>query len=431
MTISTSASTSAGTYPVTVTGTSGSVSHSVAVSLTVEAFSIASVPLSQSVNAGQTTGPYQLTLAIPSGSSFSGAVTLSCPIGLPPGAQCLFSPSTPQTPPASVAMTISTIVSTSVGTYPVTVMGTSGAFSNSVTVSLVVANNVGGNDFQLAVTQAFPANVAAGSPQTAKVSATPNYSGTVNVTCDDSALSGAQCSVTPANPVAISANVAATLTVMLNVPNSAAVGAYNINLTVADSSGQPSHTLQLPLNVIPDFSVGSATPSQTVTAGQTTGPYALSVQPVGSSFTGAVTLACTAGLPAQAQCIFNPSTAVTPGNSAVDVVMSISTKASKASSKAPVQHLPMPYALWLMLPGIVIGAGTSGTRSAKRKLALVIMVAALMLIMLSLVSCAGVSNSGGTTLPPNPVTYRVTVTGTSPGTPPDAGQSVVVTLVVD
>jgi len=113
------------------------------------------------------------------------------------------------------------------------------------------------------------------------------------------------------------------------------------------------------------------------------------------------------------------------------VVMSISTKASKASSKAPVQHLPMPYALWLMLPGIVIGAGRWGSRSAKRKLGLVIVVAAMILMMLSFVSCAGVSNNGVTTPPPNPVTYQVTVTGTSSGTPPEAGQSVVVTLVVD
>ncbi len=118
-------------------------------------------------------------------------------------------------------MTISSAASTSLGTYPVTVTGTAGAFSRSSTVSVIVANGVGSNDFQLALAQAFPTNGAAGSSQTAKVSVTPNYSGSVNVTCDDSAMSGAQCSVTPVNPVAISANVAATLTLMLNVPNSA------------------------------------------------------------------------------------------------------------------------------------------------------------------------------------------------------------------
>jgi hypothetical protein len=47
----------------------------------------------------------------PTGSSFPGAVTLSCPSGLPAGAQCLFSPATPIVPgstSAAVVMSIST-----------------------------------------------------------------------------------------------------------------------------------------------------------------------------------------------------------------------------------------------------------------------------------------------------------------------------------
>jgi hypothetical protein len=45
---------------------------------------------------------------------------------------------------------------------------------------------------------------------------------------------------------------------------------------------------------------------------------------LGASFNGPVTLACGAGLPAGAQCVFNPSMPVTPGNSVIDVVMNIS-----------------------------------------------------------------------------------------------------------
>jgi hypothetical protein len=60
-------------------------------------------------------------------------------------------------------------------------------------------------------------------------------------------------------------------------------------------------------------------------------------------------------------------------------------------------------------------------------------IGVLILLTLSLLSCGGVSN-GGTTPPPGgsqPITYHVTVTGTSPGTAPDAGQSVDVLLVVN
>jgi len=128
-------------------------------------------------------------------------------------------------------------------------------------------------------------------PQTAKVSVTPNYSGSINASCDASSMAGAQCTVTPANPLAISANSAVTLSMVLNVPNTAAPAAYTINLTVADATGGPSHTLQLPLTVIQDFSVSSATSSQSITAGETTGPYQLTVapNPQGYSFGGAVT----------------------------------------------------------------------------------------------------------------------------------------------
>jgi hypothetical protein len=56
---------------------------------------------------------------------------------------------------------------------------------------------------------------------------------------------------------------------------------------------------------------------------------------------------------------------------------------------------------------------------------------------LLLLSCGGVSSGGngnsgsGGSSPTSPTLYQVTVTGTSAGTPPDAGQSTVVSLVVN
>jgi len=327
-------------------------------------------------------------------------------------------------------MTISTSLTTSASTYPVTVAGTSGSLSHSTTVSLIVGSGAVSGDFQLAVTQAFPANVDAGLPQTAEVSITPNYSGSITATCDASAMSGAQCTLTPANPVAVTANVPVVLTVALNVPNNTSPAPYNINLTVADASGQPSHTVQLPLTVIQDFLVTSSTPSQSVTAGQTSGPYNLTVLPVGSSFSGAVTLACPAGLPAQAQCLFDPSTPVTPGTSAVNIVMSISTTTKKAEFRS--SHASIFYAMWLLVPGIVIAWGGVGARSARRLHGLG-SITLLVLLTLTLLSCGGVSTGGGTTPPTGnqPVIYNITVTGTSPGTPAEAGQSTQVLLVVN
>ncbi|MGC1449362.1 MAG: hypothetical protein WA830_04920 [Candidatus Sulfotelmatobacter sp.] len=182
-----------------------------------------------------------------------------------------------------------------------------------------------------------------------------------------------------------------------------------------------------------DFLVTSSTSSQNVTAGQTSGVSNLRVQPVGAAFVGAVTLACPAGMPSQAQCIFNPSTPVTPGTSAVDVVMNISTAAKKAGLQSRPSRSSILFALWLLLPGIVIGWHGAGARSAKRIRYRLSSIAVLPFLLLCLLSCGGVSSGGGSSPPGGgqPTTYHITVTGTSPGTMPDAGQSAQVILIVD
>ncbi len=407
------------TFPVNTRDTSGAPSHSSTIALTVaQNFLLNTSTTTQTVTAGQTTAAYNLTIQ-PAGSSFTSPVTLSCS-GLPTGTACAFNPSTPVTPgssSASVALTISTGTSTSAGTYSITVTATSGPLSHSTTVSLVVSSiTSSNNDFQLAVTQPFGANIDAGSRgQTATVSVTSNYIGSVNATCDASAMQGAQCIIPPPNPVAISPTKPAKLTVTLNLPNTATPAQYNINLAVVDASGEPSHTLQLPLTVIEDFTVSSSTPTQTATAGQTTGPYQLAVapNPQGSSFPGAVALSCPKGLPSGAQCIFNPSAPVGPGNSSVSVVMTISTTAATAALRRSSSFF---YAVWLLLPGIAIGwVALAGSGASRRRRFFGSVVSLFLLLLLP--SCGGVSSGGGGGggggTPPG--SYAITVTGTSSG----------------
>lgn len=151
---------------------------------------------------------------------------------------------------------------------------------------------------------------------------------------------------------------------------------------------------------------------------------------MGSSFNGAVSLACTAGLPAGAQCNFNPSAPVTPGNSAIDVVMNISTKANRAHSET-VKGVFSPPVMWLPMAAMVMGMSASVKRTATRTQQF-LGCTIFCLTMMAFVSCAGVSNGGGGGgQPPPPATYHITVTGTSSGTPSDAGQSATVTLVVN
>ncbi len=129
--------------------------------------------------------------------------------------------------------------------------------------------------------------------------------------------------------------------------------------------------------------------------------------------------------------MFNPPTAVTPGNSAVDLVMNISTAASNAGLPPLSTHASMFYALWLVLPGAVIALSSGGRRAGRRRLRILGSIATLLFSGI-LLSCGGVSTGGSGIAKGNqPVTYQITVTGTSAGTAVDAGQSVRVTLVVD
>jgi len=104
------------------------------------------------------------------------------------------------------------------------------------------------------------------------------------------------CTLTPANPLTIASGGTTNLTATINIPNDASAGQYNLKINTQDTAGAPSHSSTISLTVAQDFIVTSSTSSQTVSAGQTSGAYALRVLPVGSSFKGAVSLACTAPL---------------------------------------------------------------------------------------------------------------------------------------
>ncbi len=418
------AETAVGNYPVTLQATAEGAPATLTGSFTLNVTSnpdfILTPPAAfPEVNAGST-GTHA-PLAITSQDGFSGTVSLSCSTTI---GSCSVSPTSVSSFPTTATLTING-TSFAAGSYSVTVTGTSG----SVVHSIEVAFNVG--DYSISGTQTI--SLAPGRQGTAnlKLVASTFYSGKVNATCDATALSGSMCGLSPANPITVPIGGTTDLIATVNVPNNASAGTYNINIATHDITGAPSHSFTVSLTVADSFLVTSSTPSQTVTAGQISGPYNLRVQPVGASFNGAVTLSCSAGLPAQAQCGFSPSAPVTPGNSAVDVVMSISTTA-KAAGLRTLTHHSMFYALWLLMPGIVMSWSRVRARFAKCKTLGCGAVAMLVLLMLSLLSCGGVS-AGGTPPPigKQPITYQITVTGTSPGTPADVGQSTQVILIVN
>ena len=135
--ISTPSSVAPGSYPLTITGTSGSMVHTTQVTLVVSNpapaadFTLAVSPSSVSINRGQRAN-YTVTLT-PSGG-FTGGVSLSAS-GLPSRTSASFSPN-PAT--STSTMTVTTNKRSPTGTYTVTVTGTGSGVTHRATVTLIV-----------------------------------------------------------------------------------------------------------------------------------------------------------------------------------------------------------------------------------------------------------------------------------------------------
>ena len=422
------ASTAVGNYPVTIqastTGSSAAVTAQFMLNVTTNPdFILAEPSAFPEVNAGSTgtSGPISIT----SQDGFVGTVNLSCPTTFG-ASSCSISPTSVSSYPATASLTINGS-SFAAGNYTLPISGVSG----STTHTLPVNFNVG--DYSISGTQSLTVAPSAQGSASLTLTSKDFYTGNINATCDASALAGAMCVLSPLNPISLASDGTASLSAIVNVPNTAATGVYNINIGSQDTSGTPSHSFTVALTVAQDFSVTSSTASQTVNAGQTTGPYNLTIQPVGTSFNAAVTLACS-GLPALSQCAFAPSAPVTPGSSAATVVMTISTTAATSSLLLPGRSIF--YAMLLLVPGIALAWGPARRFSWKGNLRTWALIGALigtLALLMLLPSCSGVSSGGGGHGQPGTPsgTYTITVTGTSPGAPADPGQSTQVSLIVN
>ncbi len=134
--VTTSPTTPAGSYPLTVRGTTGSVTHSVTVTLVVAVagdFTLSASPASRTINRGSKT-TYTVTIAPVQG--FSGTVNLAV-TGLPKFATATFTPASVANSGTSV-LQVKTNKRVARGTYPLTITGSSGIAVHSANVTLVI-----------------------------------------------------------------------------------------------------------------------------------------------------------------------------------------------------------------------------------------------------------------------------------------------------
>jgi uncharacterized membrane protein len=234
-----------GTYTLTITGISGSLSHSVQVTFIIGAapspsFTLAASPSSVTVTPGSAAG-YSITVS-PSGG-FNSNVTLSTST-LPGGVSATFgsNPVSTSGGSASTSLSLATSTATTAGTYPITITGSGGGVTASTQVTLVVQSSGGSGDFTISVT---PSSLTVGRKSSVAyivtVGALNGFSGTVNLTL--TGLPGRTSYSFSTSTIAGSGTSTLTITTSGNPP----AGSYT--LTVTGTSGTLSHSASASLTI--------------------------------------------------------------------------------------------------------------------------------------------------------------------------------------
>jgi len=125
-----------GSYGLTISGMSGTLTHTTPGALVVTAAKLFSIAATPATMAGAQGSSVRYTLAVSSAKGFTSPIKLGV-TGLPAGATAFFSPAT-VTGSGNVTMAISIAATTPKGTSNLTVNGVSGALGASSIVTLTV-----------------------------------------------------------------------------------------------------------------------------------------------------------------------------------------------------------------------------------------------------------------------------------------------------
>ena len=230
MSVATTAATPTGSYIVTISGTSGSLTRTATVTLVVSQpdFSLSAGPASRTVLQGAST---TYDIAVTPIAGFGGAVSFEV-TGLPAGAAAQFNPNPTN---GSSTLSVTTTSTTAAGSYALTIKGTAGSLVHTAPVTLVVTG--GDPDFTLSAT---PTSLSIPQGATAVYTVTVNrvngFSGSVSLS-----LAGGPSRT----PISFSPNPASSTSTLSILPR----GPGTYAMTVTGTSGTKSRSLSLTLVV--------------------------------------------------------------------------------------------------------------------------------------------------------------------------------------
>ncbi len=256
-----------GTYPFTISGVSGTLSHSVNASLEVQAagdYTVTVTPASRNVVQG---GSTFWTATVTPQNGFADMVTLSVS-GLPAGVTSSFSVSVLTSGDSTLNVTVGNAVTP--GTYPFTITGTSGAITHSADATLVVQ---AAPDYTVAVTPALK-KVFQGNSTNWVATVTPLNGFTDTVTLG---VSGLPSGVTASFSVPALKSGNSTLNVVVDA--AASPGTYPF--TITGVSGALTHSANASLTVLVQgtYTVTITPSAQTVTRNSTS-TYTVAITPM-------------------------------------------------------------------------------------------------------------------------------------------------------
>lgn len=251
VTVSVPATAAGSNYTVTATGSSGSLTHSTALTLTVNAtqdFSIALSPNAITTGAGTSSSTFNASITGLNGFTGTAAVTIT---GLPAGATT--SPASPFNVAVGSSQTVTLSLPTTVsgGNYSITATANSGTLAHSTPLTLTVSS---APNFSLALSpNAITTNAGmSNSSLTVSIAGENGFSGSVAV-----ALSGLPAGVTtsPVSPF----NVASGRSQVVTLSPSTTVPSGSYTVTASGNSGSLTQSTPLDLTIVPPLQSSATT----------------------------------------------------------------------------------------------------------------------------------------------------------------------------
>ena len=353
----TSTATLGGPVTVTVTGTSGALTASTTIALTVVAqpsFTLAAANPTLAVTQGSNNTD---SITVSTANGFTGSVTLAAS-GLPTGVTAAFSPN-----PTTTGSSVLTLTATSAavtGPVTVTITGTSGTASQTTTIALTVN---AAPSFTLSPSAATLTVIqGASSPDTISVTAANGFSGAVTLVA-----TGLPTGVTASfatNPATGSSVLTLTAT------STATTGTSTVTISGTSGTLTASTTIALTVSLPPSFTLAPSAPTVSVVQGSTNTD---TITVTGANgFSSTVTLAAT-GLPSGVTAAFATSPATgssvltltatstaTTGTSTVTISGTSGTLTASTSFALTVTPGPS-FTLSPSAPTLAVTQGSSGT----------------------------------------------------------------------